>query len=129
MEEVNTDVNNSTGELLSIGSLADASGVSTRSIRYYEQQGLIESQRTDSGHRRFDPLTIDRVILIQRLYAAGLSSKEIEPVLPCMMDESARTSLLVDLLRDYRQRLAREIRKQRETIRILDEVIDEYDTV
>lgn len=129
MEEVNTDVNNSTGELLSIGSLADASGVSTRSIRYYEQQGLIESQRTDSGHRRFEPLTIDRVILIQRLYAAGLSSKEIEPVLPCMMDESARTSLLVDLLRDYRQRLAREIRKQRETIRILDEVIDEYDTV
>jgi hypothetical protein len=129
MEELHTDVNNSAGELLSIGSLAAASGVSTRSIRYYEQQGLIESHRTDSGHRRFDLLTIDRVILIQRLYAAGLSSKEIEPVLPCMMDESARTSLLVDLLRDYRQRLAREIRKQRETIRILDEVIDEYDTV
>lgn len=129
MEELNTDVNNSAGELLSIGSLADASGVSTRSIRYYEQQGLIESQRTASGHRRFESVTIERVILIQRLYAAGLSSKEIEPVLPCMMDESARTSLLVDLLRDYRQRLAREIRKQRETIRILDEVIDEYDTV
>jgi len=116
-------------ELLSVGKVAEASSVSTRSIRYYEEQGLLESQRTDAGHRRFTPETIDRVILIQRLFAAGLTSREIEPVLPCMIDESARTSLLVDVLREYRERVAQEIRKQRETVRILDEVIDEYDTV
>lgn len=114
---------------LSIGRLADATGVSTRSIRYYEEQGLIESRRTGSGHRRFKPETAERIVLIQRLFSAGLSSKEIHPVLPCMVDESARTSLLVDVLREYRERLAQEIRKQRETVRILDAVIDEYDTV
>ncbi|WP_448390397.1 MerR family transcriptional regulator [Microbacterium aurum] len=129
MSAVDVDVNIPTGEMLPVGRLAEASGVSTRSIRYYEEQGLIESQRTESGHRRFDPETVERVVLIQRLFSAGLSSREIEPVLPCMVDESARTSLLVDVLRDYRERLAQEIRKQRETVRILDEVIDEYDTV
>lgn len=116
------------GDVLSVGRLADASGVSTRSIRYYEEQGLLESRRTQAGHRRFAPETVDRVILIQRLFAAGLSSREIEPVLPCMVDESTRTSLLVDVLRDHRERLAHEIRKQRETVRILDEVIEEFDT-
>ena len=129
MSAVDVDVKISAGEMLSVGRLAEASGVSTRSIRYYEEQGLLESQRTHSGHRRFDPETVERVVLIQRLFSAGLSSREIEPVLPCMVDESARTSLLVDVLRDYRERLAQEIRKQRETVRILDEVIDEYDTV
>src|SRR5690625_4854794 len=116
-------------ELLSVGKVAEASSVSTRSIRYYEEQGLLESQLTAAGHRRCTPETIVRVILIQRLFAAGLTSREIEPVLPCMIDESARTSLLVDVLREYRERVAQEIRKQRETVRILDEVIDEYDTV
>lgn len=128
MALVDVDVKNAV-DLLSVGRLAEASGVSTRSIRYYEEQGLLESQRTESGHRRFEPEAVERVILIQRLFSAGLSSREIQPVLPCMVDESARTSLLVDVLRDYRERLAQEIRKQRETVRILDEVIDEYDTV
>lgn len=129
MSGADVDVTISGGALLSVGKVAEASNVSTRSIRYYEEQGLLESQRTEAGHRRFAPEVIDRVILIQRLYAAGLTSREIEPVLPCMIDESVRTSLLVDVLREYRDRVVQEIRKQRETVRILDEVIDEYDTV
>ncbi|WP_098469126.1 MerR family transcriptional regulator [Serinibacter salmoneus] len=128
MSGIDVDVTTSADRVLSIGMLAEASGVSTGSIRYYEEQGLIQSQRTDTGHRRFRPEAVDRVILIQRLFSAGLSSREIKPVLPCMVDESARTSLLVDVLRDYRERLAQEIRKQRQTVRILDDVIDEYDT-
>ena len=96
MSQPHVDVKIPPGQMLSIGRLASASGVSTRSLRYYEEQGLIGAQRTDSGHRRFEPEAVDRVVLIQRLFSAGLSSKEIEPVLPCMVDESARTSLLVD---------------------------------
>lgn len=129
MSEVDAHVKPTADEMLSVGRLAEASGVSARSLRYYEEQGLLESKRTRSGHRRFDPDAVERVRLIQRLFSAGLSSREVEPVLPCMVDESARTSLLVDVLRDYRERLAQQIRKQRETVRILDEVIDEYDTV
>lgn len=114
--------------LMPIGQLAEAAGVSTRSIRYYEELGLLRSTRTNSGHRQFEPEVVDRVILIQRLFAAGLSSRQIAPVLPCMIDESARTSLLPDVLRHYRERVVQEMTKQREMVRVLDEVIEEYDT-
>lgn len=113
--------------LLSIGDLSERTGVSPRSIRYYEQQGLLVSERTPSGHRRFVPESVERVILIQHMFAAGLSSQDIYPILPCMIDESQRTRFLMDELRRHRDRLEEEVRKQQETIAILTEVIEEYD--
>ncbi|MVT25257.1 MerR family transcriptional regulator [Nesterenkonia alkaliphila] len=112
---------------MSIGELAHRTGVSPRSIRYYEQQGLLVSERTGSGHRRFLPEVVERVILIQHMFAAGLSSQDIYPILPCMIDESQRTRFLMDELRRHRDRLVDEVRKQQETINILNGVIEEYD--
>ncbi|WP_188549737.1 MerR family transcriptional regulator [Sediminivirga luteola] len=111
---------------MSIGALAAATGVSVRSLRYYEQQGLLESERSAAGHRRFAPGSAERVILIQHLFAAGLSSRTIAPMLPCMVDASLRTPLLIEDLRAHRDRLEREIRRQQETVRILDQVIGAY---
>lgn len=127
MVKVDTDVRFKSETLLPIGDLARRTGVSPRSIRYYEEQGLLVSERTGSGHRRFAPESVERVVLIQHLFAAGLSSGDIYPILPCMLDESQRTRLLMDELRRHRNRLAQEVRKQQETISILNEVIDEYD--
>ena len=101
--------------------------MSPRSIRYYEQQGLLVSERTGSGHRRFLPEVVERVVLIQHMFAAGLSSQDIYPILPCMIDESQRTRFLMDELRRHRDRLTEEVRKQQETINILNGVIEEYD--
>lgn len=84
---------------LSIGELAEAAGVSTRAVRYYEQHGLVSAQRTPAGHRRFTPQTVERVKLIQRMYSAGLSSASIRPLPPCMVDESQRSKLLIRELR------------------------------
>jgi len=127
MVKVDIDVRFKSDELLSIGTLAAASGVSARSLRYYEEQGLLMAQRTQSGHRRFDPEAVGRVVLIQRMFAAGLTSAEINPVLPCMLDECPRTEFLISELRRHRDRLALEIRKQQETLRSLEDVIGEYD--
>ncbi|WP_231641039.1 MerR family transcriptional regulator [Saccharomonospora sp. NB11] len=127
MMRVDTDVKFKSDELLTIGQLAQATGVSTRSIRYYEERGLVVSHRLPSGHRRFVPECVERIVLIQYLFAAGLTSATIEPLLPCMLDESQRTDFLIGELRRHRDRLTREIRQQQETVRILDEVIAEYD--
>ncbi|GGO54899.1 MULTISPECIES: MerR family transcriptional regulator [Streptomyces] len=67
-----------------IGELAAASGVSTRSLRYYEAHGLIRSERTPGGWRDFDSSMAERVVMIQHLFAAGLGSSTIDEVLPCM---------------------------------------------
>ena len=68
---------------LRIGELAARAGVSTRSLRYYEQQRLLPAQRTSTGQRRYPEAAVERVRLIQRLFAANLSSRTIADLLPC----------------------------------------------
>ncbi|MEU7345556.1 MerR family transcriptional regulator [Streptomyces bacillaris] len=75
-----------------IGELAAAGGVSVRSLRYYEEQGLLTSVRSPSRQRHFKDTDVDRVVFIQRLYAAGLSSRTIKDLLPCVDAPSEATS-------------------------------------
>ncbi|MFD6951424.1 MerR family transcriptional regulator [Nocardiopsis sp. TSRI0078] len=67
-----------------IGELARRTGVSVRSLRYYEEQGLLTSTRSASGQRHYTEDKVDRVAFIQRLYAAGLPSRTIIELLPCV---------------------------------------------
>ncbi|MGO2756738.1 MAG: MerR family transcriptional regulator [Brachybacterium alimentarium] len=113
-------------DMLSIGDLSERTRVSPRSLRYYEEQGLLPARRTAAGHRRYESETVDRVLLIQRLFAAGLSSADIRPVLPGMIDARHRSAGLVVALRAQRARLQQEVERQLDTIDILDEVIEEH---
>ena len=111
-----------------IGELARRTGVSERSLRYYEQQGLLESDRTPGGHRDFGEWAVDRVIRIQVLYAAGLNSEAIARVLPCMRDSDGgpnevATETLARDLRVERDRIDRAIADLTRSREILDEVI------
>jgi len=75
-----------------IGELASRAGVSVRSVRYYEEQGLLTSTRSPSGQRHYTDAEVERVAFIQRLYAAGLSSRTIAEVLPCVDAPSEENS-------------------------------------
>jgi DNA-binding transcriptional MerR regulator len=113
---------------MKIGELARRTAVSERSLRYYEQQGLLESTRTPGGHREYAPASVDRVIRIQELYAAGLSSTTIAGLLPCMRDvdggpAATATPLLEHELVAQRDRLDRAIEDLKRSREILDDVI------
>lgn len=89
-----------------IGELAAAAGVSPRSLRYYEEQGLIQSRRSPGGWRDFDVPTVERVILIQHLLAAGLGSATIGELLPCLeASPDERTEVMDRLLHQEVERL------------------------
>ncbi|WP_328930209.1 MerR family transcriptional regulator [Streptomyces sp. NBC_00190] len=112
-----------------IGELATRTGVSERSLRYYEQQGLLVSDRTPGGHRDFSERAVDRVIRIQELYAAGLHSSKIARILPCMRDADGGPSVratpaLVAELAAERDRIDRMISDLLRSREVLDEVID-----
>ncbi|MFF0430191.1 MerR family transcriptional regulator [Streptomyces sp. NPDC004520] len=112
-----------------IGELARRSGVSERSLRYYEQQGLLLSERTPGGHRSYGEWAVDRVIRIQALYAAGLNSRKIALLLPCMRDADGgpterTTGELVEELTVERDRIDRMILDLVRSRDVLDEVID-----
>ena len=75
--------------MIRIGELAAQAGVSTRALRYYEQQGLLEAERAPGGQRVYPEATIQRVRFFQEMYAAGLTSENIATLLPCV--ESGHT--------------------------------------
>jgi DNA-binding transcriptional MerR regulator len=75
-----------------IGELAARTGVSVRSLRYYEEQGLLTSTRSPSGQRHYTDDEVERVTFIQRLYTAGLSSHTIAELLPCVDAPSEENS-------------------------------------
>ncbi|MCV7287762.1 MerR family transcriptional regulator [Mycolicibacterium wolinskyi] len=87
-----------------IGELARRTGVTTRALRYYEEQGLLMSERSARGQRHYDYDAVERVRLIQQLYAAGLSSKVIAELTPCVIDGQA-TPALLDRLAGERNRI------------------------
>jgi len=64
-------------EAMTIGEVARRSGVRTSALRYYEDQGLIHSERTDSGHRRYPRAVIRRVAFIVFAQRIGLSLEEV----------------------------------------------------
>lgn len=106
-----------------IGELAAASGASARSLRYYEDQGLIRADRTPGGWRDYDYSVVERVILIQHLFAAGLSSRTIVEVLPCLeAPPDERTEVMDGLLQREIDRLEckrRDLDRELETLRAL----------
>lgn len=105
-----------------IGELARHTAVSTRSLRYYEQQGLIRSNRTPAGWRDFDEAMVERVITIQHLFAAGLNSPTIGELLPCLdAPPKERTGELEKLLAEQAERLEA---KRRDVDRELDTLRD-----
>ncbi|WP_193106275.1 MerR family transcriptional regulator [Brachybacterium sp. FME24] len=75
--------------MLRIGQLAAQAGVSPRALRYYEQQGLLEAERTASGQRVYPAAAVEKVRFFQLMYAAGLTSDNIATLLPCV--ESGHT--------------------------------------
>lgn len=69
-----------------IGELARRTGVSERSLRYYEEQGLLAPSRTPAGYRVYAESDVDAVRHVRMLLAAGLNTTFIREVLPCMVD-------------------------------------------
>jgi DNA-binding transcriptional MerR regulator len=108
-----------------IGELASQAGVSVRSLRYYEEQGLLSSTRSASGQRRYTDKEVERVRFIQRLYAAGLSSRTIAEVLPCVESPSEKTSdEAFERLVQERDRIDRHMRELGQAREALDLLID-----
>jgi len=64
-------------EVLTIGELAERSGVATSALRFYEEKGLIHAERNDSGHRRYPRAVIRLVAFIVFAQKVGLSLDEI----------------------------------------------------
>ena len=96
---------------LSIGQVAERTGVATSALRYWEELGLIASDRTAGNQRRYERATIRRVSFIRAAQRVGLSLDEIAAALARL--PRSRTPTAADwarLSRSWRRRLDEQIR-------------------
>lgn len=108
--------------LIRIGEVARGAGVSVRAVRYYEQQGLLTAERSPSGQRLYPRHTVDRVRFFQQMYAAGLTSRNIAELLPCV--ETGHTDAAQRaMLHAERDRIRAKVADLRTALHRLDEVI------
>lgn len=97
---------------LTIGQVAHRTGAATSALRYWEELGLIGSERTTGNQRRYERATIRRVSFIRAAQRVGLSLDEIGAALATLPD--GRTPTASDwarLSRSWRGRLDEQIRR------------------
>lgn len=78
-------------ELLTIGEVTRRSGVAASALRFYEERGLISSERAGSGQRRFRRPVLRRIAFIVFAQRVGLSLKEIAAELDKLPEAHAPT--------------------------------------
>ena len=71
----------SKNQLISIGALAERTGLAITAIRFYESEGLISSTRNTSGHRRFKRSEIRRLAFIKVCQSLGFSLNDVQDIL------------------------------------------------
>ena len=99
-----------------IGELADRAGMSLRTIRHYDEVGLlVPSGRTTGGFRVYTPRDLERLLVIRRMKPLGFSLEEMGDLLGIVdglpggdaEDTAARAARLDAFLEDARDRHAK----------------------
>jgi len=92
---------------MKIGDVAERTGIPTRMLRYYEQQGLLEAARTPNGYRSYDDSDVERATRVRGLIQAGLSTRMARVVLD--IERQSELATPPECSRDLAEQLAEEL--------------------
>jgi DNA-binding transcriptional MerR regulator len=101
-----------------ISELSAATGVSARSLRYYEQRGLMGADRTLNGYRDYGDDAVATVLTIRSLFDLGFSSELVRAVLPCTRGEEVDEAVcqsLAERVTEVRDEIAERVIRFTET--------------
>ncbi len=108
-----------------IGEVARLSGVAAKTLRYYEDIGLIEPPSRDgSGYRDFDESVLGRLAFIRSTQTIGLSLGEIRGILTLRDDGKEPCGHVLQLLRSRADEVDETIRRLRELKADLDGLVE-----
>ncbi|WP_088225052.1 MerR family transcriptional regulator [Desulfosporosinus sp. FKB] len=103
---------------MNISTLSKKTGVSVRSLRYYESKNLLQSRRLENGYRDYDEIAVQRVKIIQLYLGLGLNTDEIERVIECPINWPNEQPLCEKAYKLYHAKLT-EVNKQIELLEML----------
>ncbi|WP_290057699.1 MerR family transcriptional regulator [Amycolatopsis solani] len=88
-----------------IGELAQRTGVTTRALRFYEDQGLLAARRSANGYRDYDEDDLQLVKEIQTLQTVGLTLEETRPFVECLRSGHETGDACANSIEVYRRKL------------------------
>ena len=114
-------------QFLSIAEVADRTGLSTDTLRYYEKAGLIERVgRTSGNHRAYRAADLDWLAFLLRLRETGMSIADMQHFAQLRSAGDTSVADRLTMLHEHRASLEARIRNLRRNAKALDEKIDHY---
>lgn len=107
-----------------ISELSRKTGVSLRSLRYYEEKELLKPVRLENGYRKYDESYIEQVRIIQLYFSLGLTIKEITDFFHCTISQEFQRQCLPNAI-EVGERKLEVIKKQIETLRKAESHLEE----
>ena len=113
--------------LLQIGQVAERTGLSLRTIRFYEENGLVvPTARSGGGFRLYSDADVARLEVVKRMKPLGFSLEEMQQLLGLLADLETRTdeddrTLLLDRLRMFHAAATTRVAALREQLAVAEE--------
>jgi MerR family transcriptional regulator, copper efflux regulator len=109
---------------MNIGTVAEASGVPPKSIRYYESIGLIDAaQRRSNGYRNYSPLDMQTLAFIKRARGLGFSVEEVRQLLDLWRNKGRKSDTVRKLALQHVDALDRKIGELRAMRKAISDLI------
>ena len=104
---------------MNIGDVAERSGIPPKTIRYYEDIGLVRPQRSDNGYRAFRETDLHKLVFLGRARALGFSIEDCRTLLSLYEDESRESAQVKAIAEEHLSEIDAKIsqlRSMRETL-------------
>ncbi|MFV2101117.1 MerR family transcriptional regulator [Micromonospora sp. LOL_024] len=110
-----------------VGEAAQRVGLSTHTLRWYEQEGLVEPVGRDSaGRRRYTPRDVDWLLLLTRLRRTGMPVRDMRRYVELARQGDGTLGARRGLFEEHRLRVLAQMAELEEDLKVLDFKIDHY---
>jgi DNA-binding transcriptional MerR regulator len=108
-------------EELTISDVAEATGLTNHTLRYYERAGLLLAvQRNGSGHRRYSAQDVDWVVTVTRLRATGMPIRLIHRYAELVREGEGNEAERLALLEAHRAEVVAKIGELQQNLELID---------
>ncbi|CAN5388321.1 MerR family transcriptional regulator [soil metagenome] len=114
---------------LTISDVASETGLTTSTLRYYEQEGLLREpvDRASSSHRRYDVAAVRWVTFVTKLRSTGMPIRDIRRYAELAREGEHTTPDRLALLVAHRERVAAQLAEVQASLTAIDYKIDTYE--
>ncbi len=95
----------------SVAEAADLVGLSTHTLRYYEQQGLVRPARNSSGYREYSAFDLRRLVFLTRMRLSGMTMHDLKRYIALVEQGASTIPERRRIMLDQRDRIKRQLRE------------------